>query len=68
MKHFEKKTIARFTDRKVVKDALYNRKKLKAIDKAALEMEKAMRFLNENCFSVKKTEASRNYCKYLLGK
>ena len=43
-----KKTSARFTDRKVVKDALYNRKKLKAIDKAALQMEKAMPFLNEN--------------------
>ena len=44
------KIIASFTKRKVVKDALYNRKKLKTIDKAALEMEKAMLFLNENLF------------------
>ena len=40
--------MARFINRKVVKDALQNRKKLKTIDKAALEMEKGMLFLNEN--------------------
>ena len=43
-----KKTIARFTNRKIVKDALYKRKQLKNIDKAALEMQNAMLFLNEN--------------------
>ena len=32
----------------VVKDVLYNRKKLKTINKEALEMEKVMPFLNEN--------------------
>ena len=32
----------------VVKDVLYNRKKLKTINKEALEMEKVMSFLNEN--------------------
>ena len=44
-----KKTIVRFTNRKIVKDALYKRKQLKNIDKAALEMQNdAMLFLNEN--------------------
>ena len=43
-----KKTIARFTNRKVVKDALYKRKNLKNIDKATLEMQNAKLFLNEN--------------------
>ena len=43
-----KKTVARFNNRKVVQDALYNRQKLKTIDKATLEMGKAMHFLNGN--------------------
>ena len=43
-----KKPIPRFTNRKIIKDALYNRKKLKTINKANLEMEKAMLFLNKN--------------------
>ena len=43
-----KNWIARFANRKVVKDALYNRKKSKTINKATLETEKAMLFLNEN--------------------
>ena len=43
-----KKTIVRFTNIKIVKDALYKRKQLKNIDKAALEMQNAMLFLNEN--------------------
>ena len=43
----KQKTIARFTDREVVKDVLYNRKKLKTINKEVLEMEKVMLFLNE---------------------
>ena len=42
------KTIARFTNRKVVKDTLYNKKKLKTVNRAALEREKAMLFLYEN--------------------
>ena len=60
----------------VVKDVLYNRKKLKTINKEALEMEKVMPFLNENlsegnnkiAFFLLKTEARRNDSKYLLGK
>lgn len=41
------KTIARFTNRKFVKEALYNRKKLKAMDKSSLGLNNNL-FITEN--------------------
>ena len=42
------KTIARFTNRKFVKEALYNRKKLKAMDKSSLGLNNNNLFITEN--------------------
>ena len=44
---FKKKTIVRFTNRKFAKQALYNRKKLKSIDKSTLGLTNDV-FINEN--------------------
>ena len=43
----KKKTIVRFTNRKFAKQALYNRKKLKSIDKSTLGLTNDV-FINEN--------------------
>lgn len=42
------KTIARFTNRKFLKEALYNRKKLKEMDKSSLELNNNNLFITEN--------------------
>lgn len=43
-----KKTIARFVNRKIVKNALYKRKQLKTVDKSSIGLENAKIFINEN--------------------
>ena len=47
-KNNSKKVIARFVNRKVVKNALYKRKQLKTIDKSSIGLQNATIFLNEN--------------------
>ena len=47
-KNNSKKVIARFVNRKVVKNALYKRKQLKTIDKSSIELQNGTIFLNEN--------------------
>ena len=46
-----KKTILRFTNRKFAKQALYNRKKLKSMDKSTLGFTSDV-FINENLTTV----------------
>ena len=43
-----KKVIAKFVNRKVVKNALYKRKQLRSIDKISIGLHNATMFLNEN--------------------
>ena len=50
-KNNSKKVIARFVNRKVVKNALYKRKQLKTIDKSSIGLQNATIFLNENVTS-----------------
>ena len=47
-KNTSKKVIARFINRKIVKNALYKRKQLKTIDKSSIGLQNATIFLNEN--------------------
>ena len=47
-KNNSKNVIARFVNRKVVKNALYKRKQLKNIDKSSVELQNATIFLKEN--------------------
>ena len=47
-KNNSKKVIARFVNRKVVKNALYKRKQLKTIDKTSIGLQNGTIFLNEN--------------------
>ena len=47
-KNNSKKIIARFVNRKVVKNALYKRKQSKTIDKTSIGLQNATIFLNEN--------------------
>ena len=47
-KNNSKKVIARFANRKVVKNAGYKRKQLKIIDETSIGIQKATIFLNEN--------------------
>ena len=47
-KNNSKKVIARFVNRKVVKNALYKRKQLRAIDKTSIGLRNATIFVNEN--------------------
>ena len=42
-----KKTVVQFTNKKFAKEAPYNRKKLKSIDKSSLELKDNV-FINEN--------------------
>ena len=47
-KNNSEKVIARFVNRKVVKNALYKRKQLKTIDKTSIGLQNGTIFLNEN--------------------
>ena len=47
-KNNSKKVIARFVNRKVIKNALYKRKQLRTIDKTSIGLHNATSFLNEN--------------------
>ena len=47
-KNNSKRVIARFVNRKVVKNALYKRKQLKTIEKSSIALQNATIFLNEN--------------------
>ena len=47
-KNNSKKVMARFVNRKVVKNALYKRKQLKTIDKLSIGLQNATIFLNKN--------------------
>lgn len=46
--NLKKKTIVRFTNRKVAKSALYKRKHLQSMDKSSIGLQNAEIFINEN--------------------